>query len=245
MQEQIVSKYVSIFNEHNAEKRRAAIADLFCEDCQYTDPHVSVRGHDALEGFVSGVRKQWPEAVFRLASAIDSHHAQARFTWNVSLDAKSEPVGIGFDVLTLEGERIRRVYGFIDKGPQQMMKAVVARYLSAWNERQPTKRRAILDAVFTADATYTDPLGSVRGIEAIDGFISAVQEQFAGVTFVLGAKLDAHHEQARFTWNAMAPGVPEPVAIGFDVVAFEGHRIRDVHGFLDRAPAGQRAAGGA
>ncbi len=238
MHEQIVAKYVSIFNERDAQRRRAAIAELFSDDCEYTDPHVSVRGHDGIEGFVSGVRKRWPEAVFTLASAIDSHHAQARFTWNVSVDAKSEAVGVGFDVVTFEGERIRRVYGFIDEGREHMMKAAVERYLSAWNERESTKRRAILEAVFTTDATYTDPLGSVRGIDAIDAFIAALQEQFAGVAFVLGEKFDAHSDQARFTWNATAPGLPEPLAIGFDVAVFEASRIRDVHGFLDRAPAG-------
>lgn len=129
------------------------------------------------------------------------------------------------------------VASFIDKGPAHVMKASVERYLAAWNETDDARRRAILESVYSADGTYTDPLAAVRGIEAISALIAAIQQQFKGVAFVLGDTFDAHHDQARFTWNAMAPGLLEPVAIGFDVAVFERGRIRDVHGFLDRAPA--------
>ena len=47
---------------------------------------------------------------------------------------------------------------------------------------------------------------------------------------------EAHHDVARFRWNAMAPGSTEPLAVGFDVVTLADGRIRTVVGFLDKAP---------
>lgn len=120
---------------------------------------------------------------------------------------------------------------------QDEMKKAVERYLAAWNETDGAKRKAILERVFARDCTYVDPFADLRGVDAIDGFIGNVQRHYKGAVFVLGNTFDAHHAQARFTWNAMAPGVTEPIAIGFDVALFEEKGlIRDVRGFIDRAP---------
>lgn len=116
------------------------------------------------------------------------------------------------------------------------MEDIVRSYLDTWNQTNAEARRSRIHALFAEACSYTDPMASVSGREGIDGFIGAVQKQFAGVAFVLAGKVDAHHEVARFTWHAMAPGLTEPVAIGFDVVVTEGGRIKQVVGFLDKAP---------
>ena len=113
---------------------------------------------------------------------------------------------------------------------------IVARYLQIFNETDSARRRAIVDETCTEDCSYTDPLAAVTGRAGVSDFIGAVQKQFPGVVFALHGRVDGHHEQARFTWHAMAQGVLEPVAIGFDVVVLAGGRIRQVHGFLDKAP---------
>ncbi len=113
---------------------------------------------------------------------------------------------------------------------------LVQRYLDAWNETDAAERRAKINALFTEQCTYTDPLGAVSGREGIDGFITAAQKQFPGIVFTLGGAVDAHHDQARFTWHAGPPGAKEPVAVGFDVAVLEGDRIRHVYGFIDKAP---------
>ncbi|NUW32421.1 nuclear transport factor 2 family protein [Nonomuraea sp. SMC257] len=115
---------------------------------------------------------------------------------------------------------------------------LVQRYLAAWNETDATARRAALAEVFAEDATYTDPLVSVRGLDGLDATIAAVQGQFGGLVFSLGGAVDAHHDIARFTWN-LGPEGAEPLAVGFDVaVVGEDGRISQVLGFLDKVPAG-------
>jgi hypothetical protein len=236
MHEALINKYVEGFNTQSPERRRALLAEVFTEDCEYTDPHATVRGRSGVDAFIAGVREQFPTAVFSLAGPIDAHHDQARFTWQVSVDGAPKPIGVGFDVITIERNQIRRVYGFIDQGKEHAMKATVERYLATWNETDAKKRRAALEALYTKDCAYVDPMVQLRGAAQIDGFVGAMQKQFPGVVFVLGDRFDAHHDQARFTWNAVAQGLPEPVAIGFDVALFEGLRIKEIRGFLDKAP---------
>jgi SnoaL-like domain len=118
------------------------------------------------------------------------------------------------------------------------MQEIIERYLAAWNETDPERRRGLVDALWASDGSYTDPLADAHGPAEIDGLIGAVQQQFPGFVFTLGGPLDAHHNQARFTWHLGPAGGGEPPVIGFDVaVVNEDGRIRAVHGFLDKVPA--------
>jgi hypothetical protein len=115
--------------------------------------------------------------------------------------------------------------------------SVVERYLATWNETDPAARRAAIDDLFAADVRYVDPVAAVEGRAALDGLIGAVQEQFGGLVFTAGGAVDAHHDQARFTWNLGVPG-EEPPVIGFDVAELDADgRIQRVFGFIDKAPA--------
>jgi SnoaL-like domain len=109
-------------------------------------------------------------------------------------------------------------------------------YITAWNARDAAERAEAVAAAFAPDATYTDPLATVTGRDAIAMLIAGAQEQFAGCTFRLAGPVDGHHEQARFTWM-LGPGEDELV-VGFDVVTLDGAgQITSVLGFLDRVPA--------
>jgi len=54
---------------------------------------------------------------FRLGGAVDTHHDQARFTWELG-PAGADPVVIGFDVAQRDADgRLALVLGFLDKVP--------------------------------------------------------------------------------------------------------------------------------
>jgi hypothetical protein len=115
--------------------------------------------------------------------------------------------------------------------------ALVDQYLAAWNETDPTTRRGLISALWTADGVYTDPLASVSGIVGIDQVIAGAQGQFAGLEFVRGDVLDTHHNIARFTWELVSEVGAEPLVVGFDVVAVdENEKITAVYGFIDKMP---------
>ncbi len=117
------------------------------------------------------------------------------------------------------------------------MQEIIERYIECWNQTDPQQRRTLVGAVWAADASYTDPLADVRGREAIDAVIGAVQAQFPGWAFSLGGPVDANHNQARFTWH-LGPDGGEAIVIGFDVAVLDGDGlIGAVYGFLDKVPA--------
>src|SRR5215470_2864806 len=108
----LVNRYLDAFNETDAARRAALIDRVFADDCGYTDPMVAAKGKQQIDGFIGAVQKQFPGAVFSLAGAIDAHHDIARFSWHAGPKGGA-PLAIGFDVLVLEGDRIRQVHGFL------------------------------------------------------------------------------------------------------------------------------------
>ncbi len=111
------------------------------------------------------------------------------------------------------------------------------RYIAAWNETDPDARSRAVAALYAAEARYVDPLVDAAGREAIAGTIAAVQAQFPGFVFRLAGPVDAHHDQARFSWEFGPAGAPEAPVAGFDVVVRDADgRLATVLGFLDRVP---------
>ena len=116
--------------------------------------------------------------------------------------------------------------------------STVQRYLAAWNASDPEQRCAAIEAAFTPDARYVDPLADVTGAEAIDALIAGAQQQFPGMRFTQVGDVDAHHDVCRFQWG-LGPDGAEPLVIGFDVATIGADgRITSVQGFLDKVPAG-------
>ncbi len=112
--------------------------------------------------------------------------------------------------------------------------AVVDRYLQAWNERVPERRRALVAEAFADDATYVDPARSGAGADGIDAMIAGAQEQHPGVELTLAAAPDAHNDHVRFTWHLCPAGSTEVAMVGHDFasIAPDG-RLQDVVGFVD------------
>ena len=110
-------------------------------------------------------------------------------------------------------------------------------YIAAWNETDPSARRALIGEIWSSGGRYIDPLAEFSGRDQIDAIIAAAQAQFAGMTFRLAGAVDAHHDQARFTWE-LGPDGADAVVVGFDVAQRDADgRLALVLGFLDRVPS--------
>jgi SnoaL-like domain len=115
--------------------------------------------------------------------------------------------------------------------------AIARRYIATFNETDPDTRRRLLNELYASDCRYVDPAVDAAGIDQIDSFLAATQQQFAGIRFSLGGPVDGHRGQLRFQWHA-GPANAEPLAIGFDVLILDQHaQVSRVYGFIDRAPA--------
>ena len=111
--------------------------------------------------------------------------------------------------------------------------AVVDGYIAMWNETDPERRRSIIEATWTDDASYLDPIMAGEGRDGIDAMVAGIQERFPGHRFRLSFGPDMHNDRVRFAWELAANG-GDPVARGVDfgTVADDG-RLRDVTGFLE------------
>ncbi|MEO3870238.1 nuclear transport factor 2 family protein [Nonomuraea sp. B12E4] len=113
----IIDRYIAAWNETDPEARAKAVAEVWTEDCTYTDPLADVTGHAAMAAVIEGAQGMFPGLVFTPGEVYEAHHHIARFTWHLG-PAGGEPVAVGFDVVELaEDGRIRRVLGFLDKAP--------------------------------------------------------------------------------------------------------------------------------
>ncbi|MEU9896196.1 nuclear transport factor 2 family protein [Streptomyces phaeochromogenes] len=122
---------------------------------------------------------------------------------------------------------------------QDRYETAVARYFEAWNAGGKEALTKAVTAAWTADGTYTDPLADVRGHDGIAAVIAGAHEQFPGFEFRLTGAVDGHHDLARFGWELVAVADGSAPVAGFDVITLgDDGRIRSVHGFLDRVPAG-------
>ena len=115
---------------------------------------------------------------------------------------------------------------------------VVVRYLAAWNEREPKRRRDLVAKAWTEDGTYVDRVREGRGHDSLDAMIATAQDQFPGYRLNLASGVEAHHDYVRFSW--VAGGTADaPLYIkgtDFAMVAGDG-RMKSVVGFTDAAPA--------
>lgn len=113
---------------------------------------------------------------------------------------------------------------------------VARNYLAAWNEADATRRAGLLDAAFTDDVSYRDPIMQGEGHSGVTQLIEGVQQRFPGFRFSLRGTPDGFADFIRFSWN-LGPEDMESVIEGTDIGMIENGRLKSVTGFLDKVPA--------
>jgi SnoaL-like domain len=112
------------------------------------------------------------------------------------------------------------------------------RYLAAWNETEPRRRRELVAKAWTDDGTYIDSAREGRGHDSLDAMIATAQGHFPGYRLRLASGIEAHHEYLRFSWEAGGTAEAPLYIKGTDFVVLVGDgRIKSVVGFIDAAPA--------
>ena len=115
----IVDAYFAMWNEEDTAKRARHIEEAWADDGRYCDPARDASGYSALNDMVSAARPHFPGHTVRRTSAIDSHHDQLRFAWQVVGPDGSVPVaGIDVGVLAPDG-RLQQITGFFGELAQE------------------------------------------------------------------------------------------------------------------------------
>ncbi|GLY33022.1 nuclear transport factor 2 family protein [Kineosporia sp. NBRC 101731] len=116
----LAEQYLAVWNETDDTKRRVLAEELFAPTCRLTDPMVDVEGTSAIDAVIGQVQQQFTGHALRLAGAVDGHHDQVRFGWDLvpTGSTGSEAVVVGFDVLLIAPDgKLDRVLGFLDRAP--------------------------------------------------------------------------------------------------------------------------------
>ncbi len=117
----LVDRYVAMWNESDIDKRRLAVVALFEPDGLHLAKRHNCLGYAAIEDRVT---RSWDASVapgvniFRHAGNIDAHHNVVRFNWHMVRKDSGAVAAVGFDMLVLgEDGRIRADYQFNDTTP--------------------------------------------------------------------------------------------------------------------------------
>lgn len=118
---------------------------------------------------------------------------------------------------------------------------VVDGYFAMWNGTDPARRREVIEATWTPDASYVDPMFDAEGLDALDTMVAGVHEQFPGHRFRPTGTVDVHNDRARWGWELIRPddGTTVVAGVDFAVLAPDG-RLREVTGFFEQTAGPDR-----
>ncbi len=111
--------------------------------------------------------------------------------------------------------------------------ALIDRYCDVWNEPDPGRRAALLEAVWAPGASYTDPSVHAAGGDELLAHIAKVRGRRPGAKVLRTSAVDAHHGLARFAWHVVqADGVALPDGLDIAFISGDGARIERIIGFF-------------
>ena len=105
-----------VFGEGDPTRRRAAIEDLYAEDCVVLLPLGRYVGHQALDQIASELRAGHPSFVYTPHSAPQAVQDGGRIAWG-SGPAGEPPRYTGLDVIIVSDGKIAALYVFLDSPP--------------------------------------------------------------------------------------------------------------------------------
>ena len=105
-----------VFGEGDAARRRAAIEELYTDDCVLDVPPGVFVGHDALDKFAGDLRATHPHFVYTPHGAPQALHNAGRLAWG-SGPRGEKPDYTGLDVIIVRDDKIAALYVFLDSMP--------------------------------------------------------------------------------------------------------------------------------
>lgn len=91
----------------------------------------------------------------------------------------------------------------MDRYSPLQIRALVDRYVAAWNEPDPGARRALLDECWAQDGVYCDPSGRATGRDGLCAHIGSFLEERPGTRNELISGVDEHDGYLRFGWQML------------------------------------------
>jgi hypothetical protein len=108
---------LDVFGENDPARRRAAIGEIFTDDCVFYDPSKGVyRGRDEIDRIAGAIRETHPDFRYQPIAAPEELGNGGRIKW-VSGRSGEAPAYAGTDFIIARDGRIAALYLFFDKLP--------------------------------------------------------------------------------------------------------------------------------
>ena len=105
-----------VFGEGDATRRRAAIDELYTEDCMLDVPPGTFVGREAVDKFAGDLRATHPHFVYTPHGEPQALHNAGRLAWG-SGPRSEAPDYTGMDVIIVRNRKIAALYVFLDSMP--------------------------------------------------------------------------------------------------------------------------------
>ena len=112
----IARRYIELWNERAADRRRELLSQNWTVDASYVDPLMKGDGQDGIDALISGVQQRFPDFKFTLIGEPNGYGNHVRFSWGLGPDGVDGPIK-GTDFAVLKDGRIRSITGFLDQVP--------------------------------------------------------------------------------------------------------------------------------
>ena len=103
-----------VFGENDPARRRAAIDEIFTEDCVFYEPGGVHRGRDEIQRVAGAIKSTHPDFRYQPIAAPEELGNGGRVQW-VSGRPGEAPAYAGTDFIIVRDGRIATVYLFFDK----------------------------------------------------------------------------------------------------------------------------------
>jgi hypothetical protein len=113
IQELLLRNLQEVFGEGDAARRRAAIDELYSEDCVLYAPPGILAGRDALDNFAGELRATHPHFAYTPLGEPQALHNAGRLAW-ASGPRGAAPAYTGLDVIIVREGKIAALYVFLD-----------------------------------------------------------------------------------------------------------------------------------
>lgn len=104
--------------------------------------------------------------------------------------------------------------------------------LEIFGERDASKRRSVIAALWAENGVFVDPFGRYVGQAALNDAVSQLHAKFPGFIFAPIGAPQAFYDVGRLVWGHGPVGEP-PKVTGLDVVTVRDGRIAALYAFID------------
>ena len=105
-----------VFGENDPARRRAAIDEIFTDDCVFSEPNGIYHGRDEIDRIAATLRATHPDFSYRPIAEPEESGNGGRIKW-VSGRPGEAPAYAGTDFIIVRDGRIAALYLFFDKLP--------------------------------------------------------------------------------------------------------------------------------